>query len=96
LAGNTDRKSDNWGTIDGELQNPALIDHGHAFSVGLTESPFATRFRGQPVPPEFAALARRLLDHRDESRLGHFLPSAERDRVFERAWELLQNKLLPV
>jgi hypothetical protein len=95
LLANTDRKEDNWGTIDG-LPRAVLIDHGHAFEAADSHSMFVDLHREAPVPEALLAQIKAFVTNRKDSRLQKLLDDEECNGVFSRATTVLKNATLTV
>lgn len=95
LLANTDRKEDNWGTIDG-LPRAVLIDHGHAFEASDSHSMFVDLHREERVPDALLSRIRALLSSRATSRLWALLDDGECTAVFERADAILKSSALSI
>ena len=93
LIANTDRKEDNWGTIDG-LPRAVLIDHGHAFEAPDSHSMFVDLHREEPVPQTLLGQIKVFEANRDNSRLSGFLDEEECAAVFNRAATILKSETL--
>lgn len=93
LIANTDRKEDNWGTIDG-LPRVVLIDHGHAFEAADSHSLFVDRHREEPVPHTLLEQVEAFEANRSNSRLHDVLGSDECAAVFDRASTVLKQATL--
>jgi hypothetical protein len=95
LLANTDRKEDNWGTIDG-LPRAVLIDHGHAFEAEDSHSMFVDLHREERVPDGLLSRIKTFVDDRDNSRLWSLLDDSECRAVFERAMTIANFATLTV
>jgi len=95
LMANTDRKEDNWGTIDG-LPRAVLIDHGHAFEAADSHSLFVDLHREEAVPPDWLAKIASFAAQKGVSRLRKLLDGNEYEAVFGRAEAILKHKTLTV
>jgi hypothetical protein len=95
LIANTDRKEDNWGTIDG-LPRAVLIDHGHAFESADSHSMFVDRHREEPVPTALLDQIEAFGLNRNNSRLPTVLDAEESEAVFDRAATVLQYATLTI
>ncbi|MGD0455292.1 MAG: hypothetical protein ABSB69_17025 [Solirubrobacteraceae bacterium] len=95
LLANTDRKADNWGTIDG-LPRAVLIDHGHAFEAADSQSVFVEIHRDQPVPRGLLRQIESFSAGQEHSRLRNVLDGTECDAVFDRASRILKHKTLTI
>jgi hypothetical protein len=91
LCANTDRNDTNWGFVR-QLDQPKLIDHGHAFEPGqATTSAFATAKRGQPIPGDLLNRVKRLLERDREAPLREMLLAPNADALFQRATSLVTS-----
>jgi hypothetical protein len=95
LAANTDRNEHNWGVID-EEPHIVLIDHGHAFEAQATDSPFALRHRGQPVPEVLLGKITAFAADPAKSKMQGLLAEDELSRVFSRAQAIVKDRLLSI
>jgi hypothetical protein len=95
LLTNTDRKADNWGTIDG-LPRVVLIDHGHAFQAEDSQSAFVELHRDQPVPRGLLKQIESFTAGKEHSSLRNVLDRTECDAVFDRASRILKHKTLTI
>jgi hypothetical protein len=95
LLVNTDRKEDNWGTIDG-MPRAVLIDHGHSFEAVDSHSGFVDLHREQTLPAELLTKLDRFHRHRRHSRLVDLLGDGEANPVFDRAASMLKYRCLTI
>ncbi len=95
LAANADRALGNWGVIE-ELPHVVLIDHGHAFGGGTSDSEFASRLKDELLSPKLLSAVQRFADNKESSRLHGLLQGNEVQMLFDRASEILKSKKLCV
>jgi hypothetical protein len=95
LIANTDRKEDNWGTIEG-LPRAVLIDHGSAFEAADSHSLFVDRHREERIPDTLLEQIKAFAESRDKSRLPEVLGVEESNAVFDRAATIIEYSTLSV
>jgi hypothetical protein len=95
LMANTDRKEDNWGTIDG-LPRAVLIDHGHAFEARDSHSLFVDLHREEAVPQSWIEKIASFVAQKHTSHLREHLDGNEYEAVFDRAETILNHQALTV
>lgn len=95
LLVNTDRKEDNWGTVDG-MPRVVLIDHGHAFEAVDSHSLFVDMHRDEAIPGDLLSSIRVFEANRSASRLWRILQKGECEAVFDRAAAILKHGTLTI